>query len=244
MTGAGRYRRTVTTWTRRSFLGALGGFVGGTVVLGAYGGSGGGSAKPGGSGGPFELGQRFSTDSLVPGPVRLPISIVRGGQIADDGPDRLVGRIADQNGKTIAKDIVAVKRSKGLPGAYWAFSATVPSPGFYTLYVDGATPDGAAFQINDPKNVQIPQVGSKLPPYDTPTVADPRGVNPVCTREPACPLHSVTLTQALAAGKPVAYMIATPAFCQFGVCAPASSVTAPWTPCSTTSTCSARSHLH
>jgi hypothetical protein len=30
----------------------------------------------------------------------------------------------------------------------------------------------------------------------------------------------VTLTQALQAGKPVAYLIGTPAFCQTGVCAP------------------------
>ena len=38
--------------------------------------------------------------------------------------------------------------------------------------------------------------------------------------KPPCPLHDVTLTQALQSGKPVAYLIGTPAFCQTGVCAP------------------------
>jgi Zn-dependent oligopeptidase len=44
----------------------------------------------------------------------------------------------------------------------------------------------------------------------------------LCTREPEpCPFHDLTLTEALEAGKPVAYLIGTPAFCQTGTCAPA-----------------------
>ena len=66
----------------------------------------------------------------------------------------------------------------------------------------------------------IPQIGAALPPFDTPTVKDHRGVNPICTRDPACPLHDVDLTQALQRGKPVAYLIGTPAYCQTGVCGP------------------------
>jgi hypothetical protein len=42
----------------------------------------------------------------------------------------------------------------------------------------------------------------------------------VCTRDPACPLHDVTLTEALGSGKPLAYLIGTPAYCQTGVCGP------------------------
>ncbi|HRE01614.1 MAG TPA: hypothetical protein PLV68_09960, partial [Ilumatobacteraceae bacterium] len=49
----------------------------------------------------------------------------------------------------------------------------------------------------------------------------PRGVTPICTRSPEpCPFHDQTVTEALALGKPVAYMIGTPAHCQFGTCAP------------------------
>ena len=74
--------------------------------------------------------------------------------------------------------------------------------------------------MSDPADVAIPRVGAPLPPFDTPTVDDGRGVNPICTRDPACPLHDITLTQALREGKPVAYLIGTPAYCQTAVCGP------------------------
>ena len=58
----------------------------------------------------------------------------------------------------------------------------------------------AAFQLLDPAEVAIPSAGGQLRPFDTPTVDDPRGVDPICSRlEGVCPLHEVTLTQALAA---------------------------------------------
>jgi len=60
-----------------------------------------------------------------------------------------------------------------------------------------------------------------MPPFDTPTVDNHRGVEPYCSLTPnPCPLHDVTLTQALASGKPVVYMVGTPAHCQTGTCAP------------------------
>ena len=78
----------------------------------------------------------------------------------------------------------------------------------------------SSFSVVDSSKVKIPKPGDKLPSFDTPTTADARGVNPICTHQPPCPLHDVTLTQALQTGKPVAYLIGTPAFCQTGVCAP------------------------
>jgi hypothetical protein len=65
-------------------------------------------------------------------------------------------------------------------------------------------------------------VGQQLPPFDTPTTDNPRGVNPICTRLAGgpCPFHDITLTEALALGKPVVYLVGTPAHCQFGTCAP------------------------
>jgi hypothetical protein len=45
-------------------------------------------------------------------------------------------------------------------------------------------------------------------------------VDPFCTRPEPCPFHDVTLTEAIAAGRPVALYIGTPAFCQTAVCGP------------------------
>ena len=68
----------------------------------------------------------------------------------------------------------------------------------------------------------MPYIGSTLKPFDTPTVADHRGVEPYCSLTPdPCPLHDITLTQALQAGKPLVFMVGTPAHCQTGACAPA-----------------------
>ena len=60
-----------------------------------------------------------------------------------------------------------------------------------------------------------------MPAFDTPTADDHRGVEPYCSRTPdPCPFHEVTLTDALTSGKPVVYMVGTPAHCQTGTCAP------------------------
>ncbi len=129
-------------------------------------------------------------------------------------------------GRDLTKTCPANQRSpihsKDLVIPYWAINVQIDKPGIYTLRLDGDDGFGAAFQITDPALVTVPYVGSELQPFDTPTVDDHRGVEPYCSLTPApCPLHTMTLTQALASGKPVAYMIGTPAHCQTGTCAPA-----------------------
>jgi hypothetical protein len=77
-----------------------------------------------------------------------------------------------------------------------------------------------SFQIHRAEDVKVIQPGAAMPAVDTPTTADARGVTPICTKEPACPLHDVTVAEALATGAPVALLVATPAFCQFAICGP------------------------
>ncbi len=163
---------------------------------------------------------RFNTYVLTPGEVRLPVSFGRDDVILTDGPDQITGRILDLDGKVVVDQMTAAKHNEGIPNAYWLFTARLDTPDIYRLVVDGAGEEGQAVQINDPSLVVIPKVGDALPPFDTPTTDNGRGVDPVCTRQPACPLHDVTLTEALQSGKPVAYLIGTPAYCQTGVCGP------------------------
>lgn len=61
--------------------------------------------------------------------------------------------------------------------------------------------------------------GSPLPSVSTPTPANAAGVSPICTRDPQCPWHTFSLDQR-PAGKPMAVLVATPAFCQTAVCGP------------------------
>jgi hypothetical protein len=182
----------------------------------------GADAAPGIAFGTFVLAQRFPQDVQEPGLQRLPISLATAdGQIVSDGPEELNAEILDADGEPLGFSISAVRRDLE-SGSYYSFRVPMESPGFYYLVVEGGPVDGAAFQVMEPGSVAVPGPGDPMPPFDTPTVDDSRGVDPICTRTPdACPFHDVTLTDALLAGKPVAYLIGTPAFCQTGTCAPA-----------------------
>jgi hypothetical protein len=169
---------------------------------------------------PFALARRFPNEVLVPGQVRLPVSLVRDGTVQTSGPASLRGRVLAADGSVATTTATRRDIDPQVP-PYWAFRVEVPTAGVYTLRVDGDDGDGAAFEVFDAEQVAMPHVGSTLQPFDTPTVDDHRGVEPYCSLTPQpCPLHSVTLTQALEAGQPLVYMVGTPAHCQTGTCAP------------------------
>ncbi|HZX56203.1 MAG TPA: hypothetical protein VFE86_16060 [Ilumatobacteraceae bacterium] len=169
----------------------------------------------------FTIAQRYPANTFVPGTVRLPISLANKQNLLTTGPAVLEGRVLDSNDKQIAT-VTASIHSKDIVIPYWPVNVQMDAPGTYTLRINGDDGFGAAFQVTDPSQVTVPYIGSALPPFDTPTVDNHRGVEPYCTLTPApCPLHDITLTQAMATGKPVAYMIGTPAHCQTGTCAPA-----------------------
>lgn len=175
-----------------------------------------------GSDGDFSLVQRFATDSpiLVPGELRLPFGLMKNAEFIIDGPDTLSAQIVDIDGAAIGNPISATRRDVA-PAPYYAFIATVDQPGIYGIIVEGGPSTGANFQVFDPADVTIPVPGQILAGFDTPTVGAPGGVDPICTRQPNCEFHSVTLAEALATGSPVVYFVGTPAFCQTDTCVPA-----------------------
>lgn len=180
------------------------------------------SADPGAAGDGFTLVQRFPNNVLIPGEVRMPITLSTGAaQFIQDGPKTLTAQVIDFDGNQLGGAISAVRRDVA-PAPYYDFRTTVDEPGFYALVVPGGPDDGAPFQIMDPQAVAVPYAGQALEPFDTPTVDDPQGFDLLCTRAAGqCPFHDVTLTEALAGDRPVAYYVGTPAFCATGSCAPA-----------------------
>jgi hypothetical protein len=210
---------------RRSFLA-----MGSAALLASCGSdstSGGSVAAPSTSGSPvanaadgFVIVRRFTNTSLTPGRVRLPVSLAdRDQTLFQHGPAEITGRVLDDGAKPVTS-FTAALHGTDLVIPYWPITVQLPKAGLYSLEVDGATDGPAAFQVFDPADVPIPTVGSKLPPFDTPTNADPRGVDPVCTLVPPCPFHDTTLTDALRADLPVVYIVGTPAHCQTGTCGP------------------------
>lgn len=172
----------------------------------------------------FAVVQRWFPVWLVPGPVRLPASLADKDGILAAGPVELEGRIVDATtGDVVVDGLVGVRRQIIAGSApYWTFEADIAAPGLYSLQVKGGDVDGASLQVLEADVVTVPKPGEELKPFDTPTVADGRGVDPICTLQPEpCPFHDITLTEALAQDRPVAILIGTPAFCQTGTCSPA-----------------------
>lgn len=165
--------------------------------------------------------QRFPNHPLfTPGEARLPVSLADEERLLDNGPDELTGWIEDFQGTRVA-DVVGRKRIDGIPMPYWEVRANLDSAVIYTMRFQDDDGFGATFELFDPANVKTPPTGTAMPGFDTPTIDDHRGVDPYCSLTPdPCPLHEVTLTEALASGKPVAYMVGTPAHCSTGTCTP------------------------
>lgn len=94
--------------------------------------------------------------------------------------------------------------------------------------VSGEDVGVSAVQIVDPEDSQVTNPADNNPVVPgamaisapTPTVDDDRGVFDICTQDPQCGMHEMSLDEALASGRPVAVMFATPQFCQTAVCGP------------------------
>jgi TAT (twin-arginine translocation) pathway signal sequence len=158
---------------------------------------------------------------LVPGESRVALSLAAEQTMVMSGPATLTAKLLDSGGATVA-EMTADQHNDGIPQAYWPFRFTIDTPGFYRLSIDGGNPQSGNFGVFETSQVTMPYIGSTLPQFDTPTVGDHRGVEPYCSLTPApCPLHDVTLTEALQSGKPLVFMVGTPAHCQTGACAPA-----------------------
>ncbi len=218
--------------TRRTFitgsLGVLG--ASSTVGLSALLGACSGDSTPAnsiGALGDIQIVQRFP-QVLVPGNVRLPISLAntQGLLTTESGvdlPATLTAQlISADTQEVVAESLSADRHDTGLTIPYWPFRVDIDKPGIYTLIVDGGPAEGAAIQVLNATEVLIPLVGSQLPGFDTPTFDNHRGVEPLCTRTPGlCEFHNITLNEALALKKPIAYLVGTPAHCSTGTCAPA-----------------------
>jgi hypothetical protein len=136
-----------------------------------------------------------------------------------DAP-RLLEFSVRADGEEEGTPVTAEAHAEGLPAPYYPVVFTPEAAGLYeiTTTIDGEGLEPRVFEVGD--DSPIPAVGERLPLTPTPTTSDPLGVDPLCTRDPACPFHEVSLDAALRQGGPIAFLIATPEFCQTALCGP------------------------
>lgn len=104
---------------------------------------------------------------------------------------------------------------------YYPLRATLDEPGIYdlTITVEGTTTE-LPIQMFDASEVGVPLVGDPFPSLVTPTLDEPDGIDQICTRFEPCSFHQLSAADGLAAGRAMAILIATPAFCSTAYCGP------------------------
>jgi hypothetical protein len=165
----------------------------------------------------------FQNPYVVTGsPQRLTFGVLSAeGSYAATVPDTLSFQIT-KDGQATTPVMTVSSHTDGVPIGYFPVINTFDAPGNYQAVttIDGK-PSTQAFSVFEPSATKLVPLGGKMVPVETPTVDDPRGVDPICTRPAGtCPFHTQTLTAALAVGKPTALLVSTPEFCQIGVCGP------------------------
>jgi len=153
-----------------------------------------------------------------PDPQRLAFAIYKGSRPSSSGSAKLA---LAPPGTTKGAVYATTLHRAGLPkgrGVYVA-DALLPTEGVWkALAIIGGKRVPFAVQVNaQPK---APGVGTSAPRAASPTKADPLGVKPICTRAPPCSLHTVSLSDVIGTGRPVAVLFATPALCQSQYCGP------------------------
>lgn len=168
----------------------------------------------------FPDGQRSPSIFATGDKLRAPLVLVEsdGFPVRAEEPNTIALTVTHE-GEVVFDEAVPSSRS-GLSTPYYLLSFVPEKVGTYVVESDWS-PTPREFLVVEPSEVTAARVGEPMPDIDTATVADPKGVNPLCSRLPEpCSFHDITLTDALASG-PVAFLISTPAFCQTDVCGPA-----------------------
>ena len=198
--------------SRRAFLAATGGLVVAAAVAGPAGAV---RASKNTALSPVVL----SSDLYAsPVPQRIAFAIYKGSRPSTTGSAKLALAAPGEKSGTVYDTEL---HTAGLPKGRGLFVAEAPLPtagAWNALAIVGGKRLPFAIQVN-PQPV-APIIGTAAPRAASPTKADTLGVKPICTRKPPCPLHTVSLSEVIGTGRPVAVLFATPALCQSQYCGP------------------------
>jgi hypothetical protein len=212
--------------SRRDFLSLAGGLAGSAVLLAACGSgddSGGSGASDGHEHDEGELTDLspavVSSDLYVsPTPQRFGFVLLAKQGYASQGKAKVA--LAPE-GTEPTEFLDTTLYEAGLPArrGVYVTQATFDKEGIWDGVVerDG---DRLSFAFSVKAKPDAPTIGAAAIGAASPTTANSLGVDPICTRDPMCDLHQLSLDTIIGKGKPVAVLFATPARCQTQYCGP------------------------
>lgn len=169
------------------------------------------------------LAQMFDARVATATPLRLPIGLVDSeGAFVRNLPATISARVGPK-GSQLGPSIELVRRDQGLERAYFPLITTLSTPGPWIVEVTAGNQKlETTLTALEPSELpaRVVQSGEQLPAIVTPTKTNPLGVTPLCTAKPPCPLHEISLDKAMSAGRPIALLVSSPAFCQTSICGP------------------------
>ena len=131
--------------------------------------------------------------------------------------------VRDMDGTLISGPFTSTFHDEGgSPLGLYVAQIDVPEPGNVEVVVSAGDAFGTkTISVIAEADSSVPVPGKAAVATATPTNAAPLGVAKVCTNDPPCPMHEISLDQALRDKRPVALMFATPAYCASALCGPA-----------------------
>jgi hypothetical protein len=164
---------------------------------------------------------------------RLPVAVIRAGTLTTTGRGTATSRITRAGElidtvevveRAVATDTSTGDNADARSGVlrYFPIRTTLPVPGIYEIELDlaGVTLT-APVQAFDPSDIAVPLPGAAFPRITTPTITDPQGIDPLCSKaDGPCPFHTESASEVLASGRPLVMLVTSPAYCQTLYCGP------------------------
>jgi hypothetical protein len=163
---------------------------------------------------------------IVVGGSRLALGLleVDNTPLTDSTVKVYAGRDQDKAPELTADAVWLREGSIAAKGLY-SSALKFPAAGAWLVAAVATTPEGARLAGGTTLTVKqtspSPLPGQPAISVPTPTTADPRGADPVCSRKPQpCSMHAVSLDAALRNGKPTVITFSAPSFCLTETCGP------------------------
>jgi len=197
--------------SRRTFLSLLGGGCAASALLAACG-------KRSETTSELRTASKWFSDQTIVsnlGPQRTVWSFSdEQGNLGGLSPETIEVEISDASLRTVHQT-TASRHSDGVAMPYYPVIVPFQNSEVHEFRFDlGARGMYVGYAVPGTKSASsIVWPGDQFPMVPTPTQSNAGGVTPICTRQPSCPFHEVSLDTSLASPNATVVIVSTPAFC-------------------------------